>query len=122
MNDSLFTEPGPLDRLLEALDPQGEHDLGLAVLVAAQLDSDAQTVLGGLIERRLARVLANLVLAEHLTEIAAQPGRPRIADTLALVDRIRAIAIDRTLTNDDIARGIRDALREHDGEDFGDDA
>ncbi len=62
------------------------------------------------------------MLAENTAEIVAQPGRHRIADTLALVDRIRAIAFDRSLTNDDIARGVRDALREHDGEDFGDDA
>jgi hypothetical protein len=47
-------------------------------------------------------------------------GRPSIADVLRLVDKIRVIAFDRSLTNDDIARGIRDALREHAGEDFGD--
>jgi hypothetical protein len=38
----------------------------------------------------------------------------------ALVDRIRAIVFDRSLDDRDIARGIRDALREHAGEDFGD--
>jgi hypothetical protein len=47
-------------------------------------------------------------------------GQHSIAETLALVDRIRAIAFDRTLPDVDIARGIRDAFREHAGEDFGD--
>ena len=42
-----------------------------------------------------------------------------IAETLALVDRIRRIAFDRPLADDDIARRIRDAFR---GEDFGEDA
>jgi hypothetical protein len=44
-----------------------------------------------------------------------------IAEVLALVDTIRKVAFDRTLTNDDIARGVRDLIRAHDGEDFGDD-
>jgi hypothetical protein len=47
--------------------------------------------------------------------------RHSIADTLALVDRIRAIAFDCSLANDDIARAVRDLIREHNGEDFGDD-
>ena len=34
MNDTLFTEPDPRDRLLEALDPQGEVDAGRAVAIA----------------------------------------------------------------------------------------
>jgi hypothetical protein len=38
-----------------------------------------------------------------------------------LLGEVRRIAFDRSLSNDDIARGIRDAIREHDGEDFGDD-
>jgi hypothetical protein len=48
--------------------------------------------------------------------------RHTIAETLALVDHIRRIACDRSLDDRDIARHIRDALREHAGEDFGDGA
>jgi hypothetical protein len=44
-----------------------------------------------------------------------------IADQLALVTAIRKVAFDRSLSNDDVARGVRDLIREHDGEDFGDD-
>ena len=46
------------------------------------------------------------------------PPNPRhsIAELLALLDGIRAVAFDRTLTDDAIARRVRDLLREHDGE------
>jgi hypothetical protein len=46
------------------------------------------------------------------------PPNPRrgIAELLVLLDGIRAVAFDRTLADDDIARRVRDLLREHDGE------
>jgi len=58
VNDNLFTEPGPRDRLLEALDPQGDIDLGLAVVIAQDLTDDTATVLTELIQKRIARVPA----------------------------------------------------------------
>jgi lipase chaperone LimK len=58
VNDNLFTEPGPRDRLLEALDPQGDIDLGLAVVIAHDLTDDTATVLTELIQKRIARVPA----------------------------------------------------------------
>jgi hypothetical protein len=45
-----------------------------------------------------------------------------MAEVLAVVTAIHEVAFDRSLSNDDIARGVRDLLRAHDGEDFGDDA
>ena len=44
-----------------------------------------------------------------------QPGH-NWSDLLRLVDQVRAVAFDRTLSDDDIARRVRDLLREHDGE------
>jgi hypothetical protein len=43
----------------------------------------------------------------------SEPGRHGIAVLLALLDGIRAVAFDRTLADDDIARRVRDLLREH---------
>jgi hypothetical protein len=37
-----------------------------------------------------------------------------------LLDGIRTVAFNWSLTDGDVARGVRDLLREHDGEDFGD--
>ena len=52
------------------------------------------------------------------------PSEPRrgIAELLALLDGIRTVAFNRSLTDGDVARGVRgDLLREHRrGEDFGD--
>jgi hypothetical protein len=39
-----------------------------------------------------------------------------MANVLALVTAIRKVAFDRSLKNDDIARAVRDLIREHDGE------
>jgi hypothetical protein len=39
---------------------------------------------------------------------------------LRLVDQVRAVAFDRTLSDGDVARRVRDLLRKHDGEDLGD--
>ena len=46
------------------------------------------------------------------------PPEPRhgIAELLALLDGIRRIAFDYSLTDGDVARRVRDLLREHDGE------
>jgi hypothetical protein len=41
-------------------------------------------------------------------------------DLLRLLDELRRIAFDKSIDDADRARGIRDALREHAGEDFGD--
>jgi hypothetical protein len=38
-----------------------------------------------------------------------------MADVLALVTAIGKVAFDRSLSNDDIAGGVRDLIREHDG-------
>jgi hypothetical protein len=46
----------------------------------------------------------------------SEPGRHGIADVLRPVDQLRAVAFDRTLADYEIARRIRDAIREHDGE------
>jgi hypothetical protein len=56
-----------------------------------------------------------------VSNIMPEPGRHNWADLLRLLDAIRSVAFDRTLSNDDVARGVRDLIREHDGEDFGDD-
>jgi hypothetical protein len=40
---------------------------------------------------------------------------------LRLLDEVRRLAFDRSLDDADRSRRIRDALREHAGEDFGDD-
>jgi hypothetical protein len=50
--------PTPTERLLEALDPQGDIDLGLAVVIAQDLPGDAATVLAELIDKRLRRAVA----------------------------------------------------------------
>ena len=50
----------------------------------------------------------------------SEPGRHGIADVLRLVDQVRAVAFDRTLSDGDVARRVRDLLRKHDGEDLGD--
>jgi hypothetical protein len=47
------------ERLLDALDPQGELDLGLAVVIAADLPGDAAAVLAELIHKRLRRAIAS---------------------------------------------------------------
>jgi hypothetical protein len=44
-----------------------------------------------------------------------EPGRHGIAELLELLDGIRAVAFDRTLADDEVARRVRDLLREHDG-------
>jgi hypothetical protein len=54
--DNLFTEPDPRERLLEALDPQGQTDAGLAVTIANDMPANSATVLAELIERRIERV------------------------------------------------------------------
>jgi hypothetical protein len=43
-----------------------------------------------------------------------EPARHGWAELLALVDRIRAIAYDRSLDDADVARRIRDAFADHD--------
>jgi hypothetical protein len=48
VNDNLFTEPDPRDRLLEALDAQGQTDAGLALAIAHDLPADNATVLADL--------------------------------------------------------------------------
>ena len=58
MNDNLSTEPEPRQRLLEALDPQGDLDLGLAVVIAHDLPADTATVLADLIDKRVSREVA----------------------------------------------------------------
>jgi hypothetical protein len=60
MNDNLFTEPGPRD--LEALDPQGELDAGLAVAIAHDLPADTAALLADLITKRAER-LGNIEVA-----------------------------------------------------------
>jgi hypothetical protein len=57
--NNLFTEPDPRDRLLEALDPQGQVDAGRAVTIAHDLPADTATVLAELIHKRLARAIAD---------------------------------------------------------------
>ena len=42
--------------------------------------------------------------------------RHSIAELLRLLDELRRIAFDRSIDDADRARGIRDAIREHDGE------
>lgn len=59
MNDNLFTEPDPRDRLLEALDPQGQIDAGRAVAIAHDLPADTATVLAELVNKRVARAVAD---------------------------------------------------------------
>jgi hypothetical protein len=44
------------------------------------------------------------------------PGRHGWADLLRLLDELRRLAFDRSIDDADRARGIRDAIREHDGE------
>jgi hypothetical protein len=45
-----------------------------------------------------------------------QPGRHGWAELLRLVDQVRAVAFDRSLSDGDVARRVRDLLREHDDE------
>jgi hypothetical protein len=54
VNDNL----SPTERLLDALDPQGTDDLGLAVVVAQDLPDETATVLADLIHKRLAREIS----------------------------------------------------------------
>jgi hypothetical protein len=49
-----------------------------------------------------------------------EPGRNSWADLLRLLDAIRREAFDRNIDDADRSRRIRDAVRQHDGEDFGD--
>ena len=56
---NLFTEPDPRDRLLEALDPQGQIDTGRAVTIAHDLPADTATVLAELVNKRVARAVAD---------------------------------------------------------------
>jgi hypothetical protein len=51
--------PTPTERLLDALDPQGDVDLGLAVVIAQDLPGDAAAVLAELIHKRLRRAIAS---------------------------------------------------------------
>jgi hypothetical protein len=51
--------PTPTERLLDALDPQGELDVGLAVVVAQDLSGDPAGVLAELIHKRLRRAIAD---------------------------------------------------------------
>ena len=53
----------------------------------------------------------------------SEPGRHSMDDVLALVDRLRRHAYDRSLAPDDAMRRIRDELGEHYGvfDDPGDD-
>jgi hypothetical protein len=48
-------------------------------------------------------------------------GHHNWSDLLRLVDEIKRLAFDRSLDDADKSRRIRDAIRKHDGEDFGDD-
>jgi hypothetical protein len=50
--------PTPTERLLDALDPQGDVDLGLAVVIAQDLPGDA-AVLAELIHKRLRRAIVS---------------------------------------------------------------
>jgi len=50
--------PTPTTRLIEALDPQGDVDLGLVHVIANDLDTDAVTVLAELIGKRVRRATA----------------------------------------------------------------
>ena len=49
-----------------------------------------------------------------VTTIPPPTPRHGIAELLALLDGIRAVAFDHTLADEDIARRVRDLLREHD--------
>ena len=51
--------PSPTERLLEALDPQGDVDLGLAVVIAQDLTDDAVAVLAELVHKRIVRAVAD---------------------------------------------------------------
>jgi hypothetical protein len=53
------TIPTPTERLLDALDPQGDIDLGLAVVIAADLPGYVAAVLAELIHKRLRRAIAS---------------------------------------------------------------
>ena len=57
--NNLFTDSDPRDRLLEALDPQGQIDAGRAVTIAHEMAGDTATVLAELIHKRLARAIAD---------------------------------------------------------------
>jgi hypothetical protein len=51
--------PTPTERLLDALDPQGEIDLGLAVVICQDVPDDTASVLADLVHKRLARAIAD---------------------------------------------------------------
>jgi hypothetical protein len=55
----MYNVPTPTEQLLDALDPQGDIDLGLAVVIAQDLPADGVTVLAELIHKRLARAIAD---------------------------------------------------------------
>jgi hypothetical protein len=56
--NNLPTEPTATERLLEVLDPQGDVDLGLAVVICQDLPGDTAATLAELIHKRLARATA----------------------------------------------------------------
>ena len=51
--------PTPLERLLDELDPKGDVDHGLAVVIAQDLTGDAVAVLAELIHKKVARAVAD---------------------------------------------------------------
>jgi hypothetical protein len=59
VNDTVPTKPTPTERLLAALDPADEHDLGLAVVICQDLPADTATVLAELVNKRVARGVAD---------------------------------------------------------------
>jgi hypothetical protein len=92
MSEPTDRAPTPTERLLAALDPQTDHDVGLAVVIAQDLPGDTAATLAELIERRIGRVLANLVLAEHMAETATTPGVPDPAQLAELTQAHRRLA------------------------------
>jgi hypothetical protein len=48
-----------------------------------------------------------------MTNSIAPEPRHSIAEVLRLIDRVRSLAFDTTLTDDDVARRVRDLLNEH---------
>ena len=57
--NNLSTPPDPAERLLDSLDPQGDIDRGLAVVIAHDLPADTATALAGLIDNRVRRASAD---------------------------------------------------------------
>jgi hypothetical protein len=108
MSEPTDRAPTPTERLLAALDPQTDHDVGLAVVIAQDLPGDTAATLAELIERRIGRVLANLVLAEHMAETATTPGVPDPAQLAELTQAHRRLARSLQPQGDD--RGMLVAL------------